>query len=62
VIIVDINVVSELMRPSLSPQVRGWVSARAPGELGTRVITAAEIRYRLDRIDRLAEGAASNAC
>ena len=58
-IIVDINVVSELMRPSLSPQVWGRVSAGAPGELCTRVITAAEIRHRLDR---LAEGAASKAC
>jgi predicted nucleic acid-binding protein len=50
VIIVDTNVVSELMRPSPSPQVRDWVSAQAPGELCTTAITVAEIRYGLERL------------
>lgn len=49
-IIVDTNVVSELMRPSPSPQVRDWVSAQAPGELCTTAITVAEIRYGLERL------------
>jgi len=50
VIIVDTNVVSELMRPSPSPQVRDWVSAQAPGELCITAITVAEIRYGLERL------------
>jgi toxin FitB len=50
VIIVDTNVVSELMRPSPSRQVRDWVSAQAPGELCTTAITVAEIRYGLERL------------
>ena len=49
-IVVDTNVVSELMRPSPSPQVREWVSARAPGELCTTAITVAEIRHGLERL------------
>jgi predicted nucleic acid-binding protein len=40
VIVVDTNVVSELMRPSPSPQVRDWVIAQTP----------AEIRYGLERL------------
>jgi len=50
VIVVDTNVVSELMRPSPSQQVRAWVSAQAPGELCTTAITIAEIRYGLERL------------
>jgi toxin FitB len=50
VIVVDTNVVSELMRPSPSPQVREWVIAQAPGELCTTAITVAEIRYGLERL------------
>jgi len=50
VIVVDTNVVSELMRPSPSSQVREWVSARPPGELCTTAITVAEIRYGLERL------------
>ena len=49
-IVVDTNVVSELMRPSPSPQVREWVIAQAPGELCTTAITVAEIRYGLERL------------
>jgi toxin FitB len=47
VIVVDTNVVSELMRPSPAPQVRGWVVAQAPGELCTTAVTVAEIRSGL---------------
>ena len=49
-IVVDTNVVSELMRPLPSPQVRAWVTAQAPGELCTTAITVAEIRYGLERL------------
>ncbi len=49
-IIADTNVVSELMRPSPSRQVRDWVSAQAPGGLCTTAITVAEIRYGLERL------------
>ena len=49
-IVVDTNVVSELMRPSPSSQVRDWVSAQAPGGLCTTAITVAEIRYGLERL------------
>jgi hypothetical protein len=50
VIIVDTNVVSELMRPSASPQVRDWLSTRAPGELCTTAVTVAGIRSGLERL------------
>ena len=49
-IVVDTNVVSELMRPSPSPQVRDWIIAQAPGELSTTAVTVAEIRYGLERL------------
>jgi toxin FitB len=50
VIVVDTNVVSELMRPAPSPQLRDWVSAQSPGELCTTAITVAEIHYGLERL------------
>ena len=49
-IVVDTNVVSELMRPSPSAALRGWVSRQAAGELYTTAITVAEIRYGLERL------------
>jgi toxin FitB len=51
-IVVDTNVVAELMRPSPSPVVVGWVR-RSERELYTTSITLAEIRYG---IERLADG------
>jgi toxin FitB len=51
-IVVDTNVVSELMRPSPSPVVVGWVRANER-ELYTTSITLAEIGYG---IERLADG------
>lgn len=51
-IVVDTNVVSELMRPSPSPVVVGWVR-RNERELYTTSITLAEIGYG---IERLADG------
>src|SRR5215475_3077370 len=49
-IVADTNVVSELMRPSPSPALRDWVGRQAAGELYTTAITAAEIRYGLERL------------
>ena len=51
-IVVDTGAVSELMRPSPSPLVVGWVR-RNERELYTTSITLAEIRYG---IERLADG------
>jgi predicted nucleic acid-binding protein len=51
-IVIDTNVVSELMRPSPSPVVVGWVR-RNERELYTTSITLAEIRYG---IEGLADG------
>jgi toxin FitB len=51
-IIIDTNVVSELMLPSPSEMVVGWVRANEP-ELYTTSITLAEIHYG---IQRLADG------
>jgi predicted nucleic acid-binding protein len=51
-IVVDTGVVSELMRPSPSRVVVGWVR-RNERELYTTSITLAEIRYG---IERLADG------
>jgi predicted nucleic acid-binding protein len=51
-IVVDTNVVSELMRPSPSAVVVGWVRGNER-ELSTTSITLAEIRYG---IERLADG------
>jgi toxin FitB len=51
-IVVDTNVVSELMRPSPSAVVVGWVRGNE-GDLYTTSITLAEIGYG---IERLADG------
>jgi toxin FitB len=51
-IVVDTNVVSELMRPSPSPVVVGWVR-QSEADLYTTAITLAEIGYG---IERLADG------
>jgi len=49
-IVVDTNVISELMRPSPSPALRAWMSRQAASDLYTTAITAAEIRYGLERL------------
>ena len=49
-IVADTNVLSELMRASPFPALRDWVSRQATGELYTTAITAAEIRYGLERL------------
>ncbi|MGH3950070.1 MAG: VapC toxin family PIN domain ribonuclease, partial [Pseudonocardiaceae bacterium] len=42
--------VSELMRPSPSTTVTGWLRAHREGELYTTSITLAEIRYGIERL------------
>ena len=64
-IVVDTNVVSELMRPSPSAVVVGWVR-RNERELYTTSITLAEIRYGIERLPaghrkELLRGAAEEA-
>jgi predicted nucleic acid-binding protein len=49
-IVVDTNVVSELMRPSPSVAVTGWVRERVGSELYTTSITLAEILYGIERL------------
>ena len=49
-IVVDTNVVSELMRPTPEPAVRGWVRSHKGHELYTTSITLAEIRYGIERL------------
>lgn len=49
-IVVDTNVTSELMRPSPSPTITGWVRARSGSELFTTSITLAEIHYGIERL------------
>ena len=67
-IVLDTNVLSELMRPTASPQVRAWLNAQAPSTLYVTAITVAELRYGLDvlpagrrRADLLARAEASLA-
>lgn len=49
-IVVDTNVVSELMRPSPSPGVVGWVRGHNGSELYTTSVTLAEIEYGIERL------------
>lgn len=49
-IVVDTNVTSELMRPSPSPVVTGWMRARSGSELFTTSITLAEVHYGIERL------------
>lgn len=47
-IVLDSNVVSELMRPAISPAVVAWMSGQAAVELFTTTITVAEILYGVE--------------
>lgn len=49
-IILDTNVVSELMRPSVAAPVRDWLANQPTASLWTTAITVAEIRYGLERL------------
>jgi predicted nucleic acid-binding protein len=50
VIVLDTNVVSELMRPSVAAPVRDWLASQPTASLWTTAITVAEIRYGLERL------------
>jgi len=50
VIVLDTNVVSELMRPSVAAPVRDWLAGQPAASLWTTAITVAEIRYGLERL------------
>jgi predicted nucleic acid-binding protein len=50
VIVLDTNVVSELMRPSVAAPVRDWLAGQPTASLCTTAITVAEIRYGLERL------------
>jgi len=52
-IVVDTNVLSELMRPSPSQRVRGWLGEQRASDLFVTAISIAEILYG---IERLADG------
>ncbi len=49
-IVVDTNVMSELMRPSPSTAVTGWVQARSATELYTTAISIAEVLHGIERL------------
>lgn len=49
-IVLDTNVVSELMRPSVAAPVRDWLASQPTASLWTTAITVAEIRYGLERL------------
>ena len=49
-IVLDTNVLSELMRPTPSPQVLAWVDAQAPDTLWLTSVTVAELLYGLARM------------
>jgi len=44
VIVLDTNVVSELMRPSVAAPVRDWLAGQPTASLCTTAMTVAEIR------------------
>jgi toxin FitB len=47
VILLDTNVISELMRPSPSPDVEAWLASEPSEGLFTSAVTEAELRYGL---------------
>jgi predicted nucleic acid-binding protein len=49
-ILLDTNVLSELMRPTIVPAVATWVRAQPPDELFTASLCEAEIRYGIARL------------
>jgi predicted nucleic acid-binding protein len=49
-IVADTNVLSELMRPSPTPQVREWVVGQRASDLFVTAISIAEILYGIERL------------
>lgn len=44
-IVLDTNVISELMRPTPSPEVATWLSRETPADVFLTAVTEAELRY-----------------
>lgn len=44
-IVLDTNVISELMRPTSSPEVATWLSRETPADVFLTAVTEAELRY-----------------
>lgn len=59
-VVLDTNVVSELMRPEISPEVKRWFRFHAGESFATTSVTIAEILFGINRLtggpkrDRLA--------
>ena len=51
-IVLDTNVLSELMRPSPSDAVAGWIAARPASSLFTTTVTQSEILYGVALLPR----------
>src|SRR6516225_2675406 len=51
-ILLDTNVLSELMRPTPSAKVVGWIEARPRSRLGITAITQAEILYGIELLPK----------
>ncbi len=51
-IVLDTNVLSELMRPTPSPQVAGWLAKQVAGEIFTTTITEAEIFFGIELLSK----------
>jgi len=51
-ILFDTNVLSELMRPTPSAKVVGWIEARPRSRLGITAITQAEILYGIELLPK----------
>ena len=49
-ILLDTNVLSELMRPSVTPTVAAYLQAQPPDDLFTTSLCEAEIRYGIARL------------
>lgn len=51
-IVLDTNVLSELMRPTPSPQVAGWLAKQVAEEIFTTTITEAEIFFGIELLSK----------
>lgn len=49
--LVDTNILSELRRPRLEPKVITWISALPLASLHVSIVTVAEIRFGIERLD-----------
>ena len=49
-VVLDTNVLSALMRPSLNSQVVAWLDARPPESIWTAAVCVFEVRHGLERL------------